>query len=822
MLIQRMGNKLNLLFLAKLFTIFCVVTFSYTTASAQEIYNSPVDYYNVPMKRLLAISAGNYINQITQNQLDPDSSSAMACKIYHINRLLPYNEGYDGDLQTPGMALIDQGKINEVKMLLKNQQPINKLRTLEELSCYYLYKPQPVSANLDTALGYISQAAELVKTLNSKKMKNSVLNLYGQYYFKKGDVKTSETYFKTIVNSLASANESRELATALLEQATFLPYNDPLKFKTLNSSLDLCKQYNLPIIEIRVLTALATVLFPVDFQKAMSYVIQVGDLQKKIGFRHRQYVYDVLAFITNNQSKYQVSLNYSHMALQCMQATGDRALSSVFYLRMGQNYHDLGQFDTGLQWLQKGLDGPKSKQTQVFWYVCFLQELTNLIWLNRIGQALALINEINVKYPPANAFDRMQLEFHTGECYLGIGAFSKAEQQIKLFLDSASKYPPEYSHVTGLPVGYYYITKVYIKERKFKEAEASNRLARQTASTPEWRSSLSGVYYNQYQLDSAAGKFQSALQNYKIYQKLYDSAINVSQAFKYNELRIQYDAEGKDKDIKILTKNDQLKTNKLKQSDFIKNIILIGAILFAIIAALLYYLFQTKQKSNRLLQVQQSEITEKNIDLEHLVKEKEWLVKEIHHRVKNNLHTIVSLLESQTAYLGNDALAAVRDSQHRIHAMSLIHQKLYLSENVSSVNMSVYIRELTGYLKESFKTDNTIYFNLEVEPIELDVAIAIPLGLILNEAITNSIKYAFGEAGGEVTLQLIKKESFYLLTIADNGIGISTDFQQATPVTSLGMTLMKGLCKEIGAEFQIKADKGTNITIKFSGKNLEH
>jgi len=73
-----------------------------------------------------------------------------------------------------------------------------------------------------------------------------------------------------------------------------------------------------------------------------------------------------------------------------------------------------------------------------------------------------------------------------------------------------------------------------------------------------------------------------------------------------------------------------------------------------------------------------------------------------------------------------------------------------------------------------------------------------------------------------VTIQFIEKEPFYLLTIADNGVGISTDFQQATSVTSLGMTLMKGLCKEIGAEFNIKADKGTIVTIKFSGKNLEH
>jgi two-component sensor histidine kinase len=154
--------------------------------------------------------------------------------------------------------------------------------------------------------------------------------------------------------------------------------------------------------------------------------------------------------------------------------------------------------------------------------------------------------------------------------------------------------------------------------------------------------------------------------------------------------------------------------------------------------------------------------------------------------------------------------------------MSLIHQKLYLTENASSVNMSVYIRELVGYLKDSFKTDNAIHFNLNIEPIELDVSIAIPIGLILNEAITNSIKYAFNKPGGEITIAFVNKGLYCFLTIADNGIGFLTNLPQNEPATSLGMTLMKGLCKEIKAEFNIENNGGTIIAMKFSGENLKH
>jgi two-component sensor histidine kinase len=196
--------------------------------------------------------------------------------------------------------------------------------------------------------------------------------------------------------------------------------------------------------------------------------------------------------------------------------------------------------------------------------------------------------------------------------------------------------------------------------------------------------------------------------------------------------------------------------------------------------------------------------------LQHLLKEKdglltekEWLLKEIHHRVKNNLQVVMSLLNSQAAYLSDDtALSAIKESQHRVHTMALIHQKLYQSEQIACVDMPSYINEVVGYLQESYSHPRQILFKLNVEPIELDVTQAVPLGLIINEAIINAFKYAFpGGASGTVALSLHRLgESTFQLTISDDGIGLPAGYDPARS-RSLGMTLMHGFSGQLGASF---------------------
>jgi two-component sensor histidine kinase len=148
--------------------------------------------------------------------------------------------------------------------------------------------------------------------------------------------------------------------------------------------------------------------------------------------------------------------------------------------------------------------------------------------------------------------------------------------------------------------------------------------------------------------------------------------------------------------------------------------------------------------------------------------------------------------------------------------MSLIHQKLYGSENVSCIDMSVYVRELVSYLTDSFNIGQRILFELSIEPIELDVSQAVPLGLILNEAITNCIKYAFPDSRhGVIFISLFNvSPGHYSLRISDNGIGIPAHFNNKK-AGSLGMSLMEGLSEDLSGSFSIENHNGTTIKISF-------
>jgi two-component sensor histidine kinase len=277
-------------------------------------------------------------------------------------------------------------------------------------------------------------------------------------------------------------------------------------------------------------------------------------------------------------------------------------------------------------------------------------------------------------------------------------------------------------------------------------------------------------------------------------------------------LRSEYELSKSNARIKELNLLNNEKKLQLENADLVKNVTIAGSLLLLIILILLYSRYRIKQKKN-------DEISQKNILLQQLVEEKEWLLKEVHHRVKNNLHTIMSLLETQTVYLRDDALWALQNSQHRVYAMSLIHQKLYLTDRTTKINMKVYFGDLISYLRESFDLTPNIRFRVNLEDIDLDIAQAIPLGLILNEAVTNAVKYAFPDnRPGEVQISFIQNNpDEMLLWIADDGIGIPDSRLNSS--NTLGLKLMKGLCGDIPAEFKITNNKGTRITITFSEKN---
>jgi two-component sensor histidine kinase len=343
---------------------------------------------------------------------------------------------------------------------------------------------------------------------------------------------------------------------------------------------------------------------------------------------------------------------------------------------------------------------------------------------------------------------------------------------------------------------------------------------------------------NWFKADSGLGNYISAIKHYQRYKMLTDSNYRFTNSKHTSFLQIEFETEKKNNDLQLQAKDIQLLKNKeqLQHSEVLaaqtsRNMFIGGSCMLMLLLAVGYNRYRLKQHVNMRLQAQQDEINKQNSSLQllnvkqgKLLAEKEWLLKEVHHRVKNNLQIVMSLLNTQSAYLENNAaLEAITESQNRVRAIALIHHKLYSSSNVAVIKMPGYIADLISNLSDCFDAGKRrIRFEQLVDPVELDPTQAVPFGLILNEAVTNAIKYAFADGDGVIVVALQHtSNNKVLLTISDNGIGLPDTFD-VRKATSLGMEMMKALSKQLGGAFNIKSTQGVTISIEFKIEEVRH
>jgi len=206
-------------------------------------------------------------------------------------------------------------------------------------------------------------------------------------------------------------------------------------------------------------------------------------------------------------------------------------------------------------------------------------------------------------------------------------------------------------------------------------------------------------------------------------------------------------------------------------------------------------------------------------EMELRMREKEMLLKEVHHRVKNNLQTVSSLLRMQSRSIDDpDTLSLIRSSQNRVVAMAMVHEMLYMREDLSKIEYRTYVQELGDYLIKSIKgPESRIGLRIDIPQIELGIDTAIPLGLLINEAVTNALKYGFKDQDeGEISIVLEKEDKTeYVLRIGDNGVGFPETITHKT-TKSLGLKLIHNLSRQLqGTVMRDLSKKGTNYIIRF-------
>jgi two-component sensor histidine kinase len=794
----------------------CFILLSVLQSLAQ---TSPsVTKYDLKKKRLLIQACSMYLFNANQGAIDQDSSVVLACKAYKLPVSLAYDEGFNDGSYLIGNDLIEKGNIKSVLKLLAQTKNEERIKLLFQLGNFYLFKTGTKQEDLENAYGYIIEAVDLGNQLKIKKWQHQSLLLLAKYYSQAGNLPESKKNFLQVINECRKQNDKHGLADALDAYATLLPNPDPEKEKFLTEAISLYAILGLEEKRIESYMKITTIYFwtgRINEAKKRLY-LNLIDL-RKINFTHQQFAETTITFIELNQHNIPIALYYALKSVKRMEAEKDFTFGDIFYTRLGDVYNTYGHNEEALELYKKSIQIGQQTLNSGTWYKSFLSAVAALSLKKKNREALDYITTITATYPPQSIFDKMLVASAKANCYAALKKYDLAE---KYFIEMDSYANQLNSPETFRDVIHSYATMAYFYAFTNNAQKAKfyvNKVF--TLSKTKNKPYNSEIFqYSLYKIDSINGNYHGALEHYRNAKKISDSTSGINKIKQIDELKIEYETANKEQKIKFLNDQDKLQKSELQKSKLLNNLSVGSLVLLLITIGLLYNRYRLKQRNHAKLELKEREINQKNIHLRHLLDEKEWLLKEIHHRVKNNLQTVISLLNSQSAYLDNDmALSAIKNSQHRIHSMSLIHQKLYNSENISTINMPNYIRELVEYLKDSFSLGQRIRFEIKVAPLELDVAQAVPLGLILNEAITNSIKYAFpNDRTGMIYVTLEPKaENRYLLTISDNGIGTETDFTD-TKANSFGMSLIKGLSDDLEAKFTMENNNGTILKIEFS------
>lgn len=214
------------------------------------------------------------------------------------------------------------------------------------------------------------------------------------------------------------------------------------------------------------------------------------------------------------------------------------------------------------------------------------------------------------------------------------------------------------------------------------------------------------------------------------------------------------------------------------------------------------------------VQAKNTELETNQKELEKLLNEKNTLLSETHHRVKNNLAVISGLFDLQLMYDKDPRLKELlTNSKNRIKSMSLIHESLYHQPNVSKINLRTYIEDLVNEIAKTQSSKALVNFHFDLEEVHLDLSQSIPCGLIINEVIGNCYKHAFKNLASPAISITLKKNEKITLTIKDNGSGI--DLANSEDINSLGMTLIDAFTRQLEGEFSYRTEDGTEFSLIF-------
>ena len=411
------------------------------------------------------------------------------------------------------------------------------------------------------------------------------------------------------------------------------------------------------------------------------------------------------------------------------------------------------------------------------------------------------------------------LKGNIGESHNLNGAYRKAIPLLQEYLEAGQEFNDVSMEISAL----HELSKSYAGLKDYTKAYEFLESAASLLEGISVSDRLIGNYDLKVDVLEKLGRYGEALVLFRRVVTYQDSINEIEDRDRVMMLEVVYDLDKKNVEIekqKVLVAEAKADTEKQKGS---RRVLIISVVMMSLVLIILVFNTIQKRKRTKALTEKNEQIEKQNETIEASLVEKDILLKEIHHRVKNNLQLISGILELQAAQFDDKELKAVmEEGQSRVRSMSLIHEQLYQSKNLGVIDFQEYLEKLVKDIVVAFKDQHgKLDIDINVNGLSFDVNLSVPLGLIVNEMITNAFKHGFvNRQDGRISIAIKEiEENKYEMLISDNGHGLPGDFDPEKS-TSLGLRLVKGLSRQLGGDYSFYNQNGANFVIQFKTTNF--
>ncbi|OAD91583.1 histidine kinase [Aequorivita soesokkakensis] len=509
--------------------------------------------------------------------------------------------------------------------------------------------------------------------------------------------------------------------------------------------------------------------------------------------------YLLLVVNYSGTAEYDKASEAVYKALALYEKTDDQRGVAQCYTKISDLLYYSDSYAEGAEYCKKAIAIQEKNGYEEDMALSYRRLAENQLFLGNLEESLASMNHAIDLYKKIGITDAPLLACYNGRgnIYKYMERYDEAIADYNFCYEGAKKIGLlRYTMPPTANIGH-----VYILQGKYAEALPYNLRAIEIMKQIGNTKNLWENYMHVSNIYSELGDYKNALEYHELYEQGHTEYLNTIIARKDSELQVKY--ETAQKDLEILDQEAKIAQQRKTQFLYIGIAGLLAVILFG-----MYFTLKNIRKKRKALSVLNIELDAKN-------KQNELLLKEIHHRVKNNLEMVKSLIALQSAKLEDGASKeAMLASQNRVQSMGIIHQKLYQGENLGSIEMKDYFINLGEGVLDTFNAEEKVKIECAMDDLNLDVDTAVPIGLIVNELLTNALKYAFPEgAKGQINISLVKENNDLLLKVTDNGIGKTEGSKPKG--TGFGTQLIQLLTQQLNGTISEDYKNGTAVFFNF-------